>query len=77
MSHATSVLLKVKRNKTLIDRELGNSQGEFRKSIGTIEGMFNISTINERSNLMKDKQRYACLCFIDYEKAFDRVNYEK
>ena len=38
------------------------------------EGIFNLRTINERY-LEKHKDVY--ICFIDYEKAFDRVKHEK
>ena len=42
--------------------------------MGTREGIFNLRTINERY-LEKHKDVY--ICFIDYEKAFDRVKHEK
>ena len=38
------------------------------------EGIFNLRTISER---FLKKQKYLCICFIDYEKAFDRVCHEK
>ena len=76
MSHITKVLLKVilQRNKTKIDVEISETQSGFRKGRGTREGIFNLRTINERY-LEKGKDVY--VCFIDYEKAFDRVNHEK
>ena len=45
-----------------------------RKGNGTREGIFNLRTINGRY-LEKKKDIY--ICFIDYEKAFERVNHEK
>ena len=41
---------------------------------GTREGIFNLRMIYERYCEM-NKEVY--LCFIDYEKALDRVNHEK
>ena len=76
MSHATKVLLKVilERNKAKIDGEISDNQSGFRRGMGTREGIFNLRTINERY-LEKHKDVY--ICFIDYEKAFDRVKHEK
>ena len=76
MSHIIKVLLKaiLQRNKTKIDVEISETQSGFRKGRGTREGIFNLRTINERY-LEKGKDDY--VCFIDYEKAFDRVNHEK
>ena len=76
MSHVTKILLKVilQRNKTKIDVEISETQSGFRKGRGTREGIFNLRTINERY-LEKEKDVY--ICFIDYEKAFDRVNHDK
>ena len=72
MSHITKILLSViiERNKEKIDREISDSQSGFRTGIGTREGIFNIRSIVEKRLAVK-KKVYAC--FIDYEKAFDRV----
>ena len=56
-----------------IDVEISKTQSGFRKGWGTREGIFNLRTINE-IYLEKGKDIY--VCFIDYEKAFDRVNHE-
>ena len=76
MSHVTKILLKIilHRNSAAIDREIGENQSGFRKGKGTREGIFNLRTINER---YLEKQKDVYICFIDYEKAFDRVNHEK
>ena len=76
MSHVTKILLKIilYRNSAAIDREIGENQSGFRKGKGTREGIFNLRTINER---YLEKQKDVYICFIDYEKAFDRVNHEK
>ena len=76
MSHVTKLLLKIiqQRIANKIDKECGNLQGWFRPGIGTREGIFNIRTIFERK---LDVQQDVYLCFIDYTKAFDRVNHTK
>ena len=76
MSHVTKILLKIilHRNSTVIDREIGENQSGFRKGKGTREGIYNLRTINER---YLEKQKDVYICFIDYEKAFDRVNHDK
>ncbi|KAG1710423.1 Craniofacial development protein 2 [Nymphon striatum] len=74
MSHVLKVLLKIiqKRNVQKIDNEISYCQSGFRSQMGTREGIFNIRTICERY-IDVNKDIYAC--FIDYEKAFDRVNH--
>ena len=42
--------------------------------MGTREGIFNLPPVNER---YLEKHKYVYICFIDYEKAFDRVMDEK
>ena len=76
MSHVTKALFKVilERNKAKIDWEVSPTQSGFRRGMGTREGIFNLRTINERY-LAKHKDVY--ICFIDYQKAFDRVKHEK
>ena len=76
MSHVTKMLVKIilHRNSTVIDREIGENQSGFRKGKGTREGIYNLRTINER---YLEKQKDVYICFIDYEKAFDRVNHDK
>ena len=78
MSHVTKILPKIilYRNSAAIDREICENQSGFRKGKGTLEGIFNLRTINERY-LEKQKDVYIYICFIDYEKAFERVNHEK
>jgi len=46
----------------------------FRKGRGTREAIFKLRTMTERS-LHVNKKIYAC--FVDFQKAFDRINYEK
>jgi len=46
----------------------------FRKGRGTRDAIFKFRTIAERV-IQVDKKLYTC--FVDYQKAFDRINHEK
>src|SRR6478735_3722092 len=76
ISHASKILLHlIKRRITpIIERQLGDSQMGFRKGKGTRDAIFQLRLISERS-LQVDKKVY--MCFVDYQKAFDRVNHDK
>ena len=63
-----------KRIAPIIERQLGKSQMGFRKCKGTRDAIYRLRTICERS-LQMDKKVY--LCFVDYQKAFDRVRHDK
>ena len=54
--------------------DLVNDQFGFRKGCGTRDGIAGIRTLAERS-LEHDKKLY--ICYVDYEKAFDRANWIK
>ena len=75
MSHVLKVILKVilLRNKQMIENEISNLQSGFMSGKGTREGIFNMRMLCEQYCEVS-KDIYAC--FIDYEKAFDRVNHE-
>ena len=75
MSHLLKVILKVilSRNRQKIENEISDVQSGFMSKKGTREGIFNMRMICERYNEV-NKDIYAC--FIDYEKAFDRVRHE-
>ena len=72
MSHITKIILSIiiLRNREKLDNEISDSQSGFRNGIGTREGIFNIRTIIDK---MLAVRRKIYACFIDYEKAFDRV----
>ena len=76
MSHILKILLKVilKRNKHKIESVISETQSGFMAGKGTREGIYNLRTIIERY-IKCGKNIY--LCFIDYEKAFDRVKHAK
>ena len=75
MSHAAKLLLRIimERIKYKVEAEISENQNGFRKGKGTREGIFNMRTIGEK---YVEKQKDVYICFIDYEKAFDRVNHE-
>jgi exonuclease III len=93
ISHASKVLLHlIKRRITpIIERQLGESQMGFRKGKGTRDAIFQLRMISERieqMNTEKEKQRgnlrtkrkkrkKLYLCFVDYQKAFDKVKHDK
>ena len=76
MSHVTKLLLKIiqQRLASKINQECCNLQSGFRQGIGTREGIFNLRTILERAI---EVQQGVYICFVDYTKAFDRVNHTK
>ena len=75
MSQFTKLLLKIvmDRMKGKIEAELDDAQSGFRQGKGTREGLLNIRLICERH---LEVQTYVYICFIDYEKVFDRVRHE-
>ena len=70
MRHILKILLKVilKRNKQKIESVISETQSSFMAGKGTREGIYNLRTIIE--SYVCGKNIY--ICFIDYEKAFDR-----
>ena len=74
MSQITKIILKVilKRIRRKIRREVSEEQCGFMEGKGTSNAIFILRMIVERTI---EKQRDLYLCFIDYEKAFDRVKH--
>ncbi|RVE48974.1 hypothetical protein evm_006332 [Chilo suppressalis] len=56
------------------DEQLSDSQFGFRAGVGTREALFAVQVLVQKC---KDMQQDVYLCFIDYEKAFDRVLHER
>src|SRR5437867_9514366 len=91
ISHASKVLLHLikRRIPPIIERQLGDSQMGFRKGKGTRDAIFQIRMISERitqmnrekeikgKKKMKMKRKKIYLCFVDYQKTFDRVRRDK
>ena len=76
MSHVMKLLLRITldRIEQKVEEEIGETQSRFRRGKGTREGIFNLRTILER---YLEVQRDVYVCFIDDEKAFDRVYHDE
>ena len=57
-----------------VNQELPNIQAGFRKGRGTVNQIANIHWIIEKA---REFQKNIYLCFINYVKAFDYVDYNK
>ena len=57
----------------MLSSELDDAQSDFRQGKGTREGLLNLRLICERH---LEVHKYLYICFLDYEKAFDRVRHE-
>ncbi len=64
----------LKRTEPIIEKNLTDNQMGFRKNKGTKDAIFMLRTLQERCI---EKQKNIFICFVDYTKAFDRVNHEK
>ena len=75
MSQVTKLLLKIvmDRMKGKIEAELNDAQSGFRQGKGTREGILHLRLICE---IHLEVQKDVYICFLDYEKAFDRVRRE-
>ena len=76
ISHASKVMLTFlqARLQQYVNQELPDVQGGFRKGRGTRDQIANIRWIIEKA---REFQKNISFCFIDYAKAFDRVNHNK
>jgi len=76
ISHASKIILKILTNRITAKAEeyIGDNQFGFRKGCGTRDAIGVMRMIMER-NLEVNKEVY--ICFVDFEKAFDRVNWVK
>ena len=76
ISHGSKILLHIIKNRitNIIDSKISECQLSYRKGKGTRDGIFILRTIGERM-IQKNKKVY--MVFIDYQKAFDRVNHER
>ncbi|KAI5718027.1 hypothetical protein M8J77_015079 [Diaphorina citri] len=76
MSHALKIFLKIIHQRICrkIEEQFGNTQFGFRGGLGTREALFCVQVLVQRC-LDMNKNVYGC--FIDFEKAFDRVQHGK
>ena len=73
ISHASKILLKILTNRIKAKARdfIGRNQFEFRKGCGTRDAIGVMRMICERSLEFRNN---VYICFVDFEKAFDRVN---
>jgi len=71
MGHTLKLFVKIihKRIYRRIEEDIGNTQFGFREGLGTREALFGINV------LFFNQEVYAC--YIDFEKAFDKVKHDK
>jgi len=76
MSHVVKLLLKIIMHRTRgkIRQEMGKEQCGFMEDTGTRNAIFMLRRLAERAIEM---QRNLFVCFIDYTKAFDKVQHEE
>src|SRR6476661_9589653 len=76
ISHASKILLKILTNRTEAKARdfIGQNQFGFRKGCGTRDAIGVMRMMCQRS-LEFGNNVY--ICFVDFEKVFDRVNWEK
>ena len=74
MSHVTKILLRIimMRVRNKIRSEIAEELCGFVEGKGTSDAIFMLRTINKRT---LEVQKEVYLCFIDYTKAFDRVQH--
>ena len=76
VSHASKVMLKIlqARLQQYVNRELPDVQAGFKRGRGTRDQIANIRLIIKTA---REFQKNNYFCFIDYAKAFDRVDHNK
>jgi len=78
LGHVAEVLIRVLTKhieaKANAINHIGKDQFGFRKGKGTRDAIATLRVLGERS-LQRGKD--LCICFVDYEKAFDRVDWRK
>ena len=76
ISHTSKAMLKIlqARLQQYVNQEIPDVQARFRKGRGTRDQIANICWIIEKA---REFQKNIYFCFIDYAKAFDRVDHNK
>jgi len=76
MAHTAKIVEKELRRRIekKIESVLGEGQFGFRRGKGTRDAIGMLRIISERTLEIDEEQ---CVCFIDWQKAFDRVNWTK
>ncbi|KAI5707314.1 hypothetical protein M8J77_000030 [Diaphorina citri] len=76
MCHVLKILLKIIQQRTYmkIEEKMSNSQFGFRNGLGTREALFSIQVLIQK---LRNNDNDAYICFIDFEKAFDKLKHDK
>lgn len=76
MSHTLKIFLKIihRRIYNKCEGLMGKTQFGFKEGMGTREALFSLQMLVQRC---QDTNQDVFLCFIDYEKAFDKVQHGK
>uniref|UniRef100_A0A8D8L8K4 Craniofacial development protein 2 n=1 Tax=Cacopsylla melanoneura TaxID=428564 RepID=A0A8D8L8K4_9HEMI len=76
MCHVLKLFLKIIQQRTYhkIEEKISHCQFGFRNGLGTREALFSIQVLIQK---FRDNDNDAYLCFIDFEKAFDRIKHDK
>lgn len=76
MSHTLKLFLKIihKRIYRKLEEDMSNTQFGFREGLGTREALFGINVLFQRC---LDMNQDVFACYIDFEKAFDKVKHDK
>ena len=76
LSHTSIIILKIleARLQQYVNCEIPDVQAGFKKGRGTIDQIANIHWIIEKA---REFQKNIYFCFIDYAKAFDRLDHRK
>ncbi|KAL1447598.1 hypothetical protein WDU94_009869 [Cyamophila willieti] len=76
MSHLLKIFLKVIHGRIYkkCEEQISDTQFGFRRAVGTREALFSIQVLFQRC---RDVNCDVYACFIDYQKAFDRVQHSK
>lgn len=74
MSHTLKVFLKIihARIRAKCEADLDETQFGFRNALGTREALFALNILLQKC---RDQRKDVFVCFVDYEKAFDRVQH--
>uniref|UniRef100_A0A8D8SN59 Craniofacial development protein 2 n=1 Tax=Cacopsylla melanoneura TaxID=428564 RepID=A0A8D8SN59_9HEMI len=76
MSHVLKVFLRIIHSRLYlkIEEHIGETQFGFRNNLGTREALFGIQVLVQKC---RDLGHPVFMCFIDFEKAFDKVRHNK
>lgn len=76
MSHTLKILLKIvhTRIRNKLEMDISSTQFGFRNGVGTREALFSLNVLTQRC---LDVNQDLYICFIDYNKAFDKVKHDQ